>query len=35
MNGTIVAANRSDRRGAAFTIRLPIVSQTQRLDAAA
>ena len=35
MNGTIVAANRSDRRGAAFTIRLPIASQPQRLDAAA
>ena len=35
MNGTIVAANRSDRLGAAFTIRLPIASQPQRLDAAA
>jgi two-component system sensor histidine kinase KdpD len=35
MNGTIVAANRSDRRGAAFTIRLPIASEPQRLDAAA
>jgi two-component system sensor histidine kinase KdpD len=35
MNGTIVAANRSDRRGAAFTIRMPIASEPQRLDAAA
>jgi two-component system, OmpR family, sensor histidine kinase KdpD len=35
MNGTIVAANRSDRRGAAFTIRVPIASEPQRLDAAA
>ena len=35
MHGTIIAANRSDRRGAAFTIRLPIASQPQRLDAAA
>src|SRR6516162_8996455 len=35
MNGTIVAANRSDRRGAVFTVRLPIASQPQRLDAAA
>jgi two-component system sensor histidine kinase KdpD len=35
MNGTIVAANRSDRRGAVFTIRLPIASEPQRLDAAA
>jgi two-component system, OmpR family, sensor histidine kinase KdpD len=35
MNGTIIAANRSDRRGAIFTIRLPIASEQQRLDAAA
>ncbi len=35
MNGTITAANRPDRRGAVFTIRLPIVSEPQRLDAAA
>src|SRR5215469_2475390 len=35
MNGSIVAANRSDRRGAVFTIRLPIASEPQRLDAAA
>jgi two-component system, OmpR family, sensor histidine kinase KdpD len=35
MNGTIVAANRSDRRGAIFTIRLPIASEPQRVDAAA
>src|ERR1700751_1422896 len=35
MNGTIVAANRSDRRGAVFTIRLPIANEPQRLDAAA
>jgi two-component system sensor histidine kinase KdpD len=35
MNGTIVAANRSDRPGAVFTIRLPIASEPERLDAAA
>jgi two-component system sensor histidine kinase KdpD len=35
MNGTIVAANRSDRPGAVFTIRLPIASEPARLDAAA
>jgi two-component system, OmpR family, sensor histidine kinase KdpD len=35
MNGTIVAANRSDRRGAIFSIRLPMTSEPQRLDAAA
>jgi len=35
MNGTIVAANRSDRRGAVFSIRLPIATEPQRLDAAA
>jgi two-component system, OmpR family, sensor histidine kinase KdpD len=35
MHGTIVAANRIDRTGAAFTISLPIPRQRQRLDAAA
>ena len=35
MHGTIVAANCSDRSGAAFTISLPIPRQGQRLDAAA
>jgi two-component system sensor histidine kinase KdpD len=34
MKGTIVAANRTDRRGAAFTIRLPVPTK-QRLDSAA
>jgi two-component system sensor histidine kinase KdpD len=35
MHGTIVAANRADRRGAMFTIVLPIPRGQQRLDAAA
>jgi len=35
MHGTIVAANRVDRRGAVFTITLPIPREQQRLDAAA
>jgi two-component system, OmpR family, sensor histidine kinase KdpD len=35
MHGTIVAANRTDRSGAAFTITLPIPSERQKLDAAA
>src|SRR3984885_2967447 len=35
MHGTIVAGNRTDRRGAAFTITLPAVSESQKLDAAA
>jgi two-component system sensor histidine kinase KdpD len=35
MHGTIVAANRADRRGAVFTITLPIPDQRQQLDAAA
>jgi two-component system sensor histidine kinase KdpD len=35
MHGTIVAANRSDRSGALFTITLPIPRQRQPLDAAA
>jgi len=35
MRGTIVAANRTDRTGAAFTISLPIPRQRQRLETAA
>src|SRR6201996_9281558 len=35
MHGTITAANRTDRSGAAFTISLPIPRQQQKLDAAA
>jgi two-component system, OmpR family, sensor histidine kinase KdpD len=35
MHGTIVAANRADRRGAVFTITLPIPDERQRLDIAA
>ncbi len=35
MHGTIVAANRTDRSGAAFTISLPIPRERQNLDAAA
>jgi two-component system sensor histidine kinase KdpD len=35
MNGTITAANRTDRSGAVFTIRLPIPAQAQQLDTAA
>jgi two-component system sensor histidine kinase KdpD len=35
MNGTVVAANRSDRSGAVFTIRLPIPDPSQLLDTAA
>ncbi len=35
MHGTIIAANRTDRSGAAFTISLPIPHQRQNLDAAA
>jgi two-component system, OmpR family, sensor histidine kinase KdpD len=35
MHGTIVAANRTDRSGAAFTISLPIPRAQRRLDAAA
>jgi two-component system, OmpR family, sensor histidine kinase KdpD len=35
MQGTIVAANRTDRSGAAFTITLPIPRQRQGLDVAA
>jgi two-component system sensor histidine kinase KdpD len=35
MKGTVVAANRTDRSGALFTIRLPIPVQSKRLDTAA
>jgi len=35
LNGTIAAANRADRSGAAFTITLPIVEETRQLDTAA
>jgi two-component system sensor histidine kinase KdpD len=35
MGGSIIAANRSDRQGAAFTITLPIPEPTARLDSAA
>jgi two-component system, OmpR family, sensor histidine kinase KdpD len=35
MHGTISAANRTDRTGAVFTIRLPVSTQVQRLDTAA
>jgi two-component system, OmpR family, sensor histidine kinase KdpD len=35
MHGTIAAANRTDRSGAAFTITLPIPRRRQNLDAAA
>jgi two-component system sensor histidine kinase KdpD len=35
MHGTITAANRTDRSGAAFTITLPIPAKRQQLDTAA
>jgi two-component system sensor histidine kinase KdpD len=35
LKGTITAANRTDRSGAVFTIRLPIPAATQILDTAA
>ena len=35
MSGTIVAANRTDRTGAIFTITLPVPTETQQLDTAA
>jgi two-component system, OmpR family, sensor histidine kinase KdpD len=35
MRGTITAANRSDRRGAVFTIVLPVPAQAKKLDTAA
>ncbi|HKD26445.1 MAG TPA: sensor histidine kinase KdpD [Xanthobacteraceae bacterium] len=35
MHGTISAANRTDRPGAVFTIRLPVPAHAERLDSAA
>jgi two-component system sensor histidine kinase KdpD len=35
MHGTVTAANRSDRSGAVFTIRLPIPASGRQLDTAA
>ena len=35
MHGNITAANRTDRTGAVFTIRLPIPAKPQQLDTAA
>jgi two-component system sensor histidine kinase KdpD len=35
MKGTIVAGNRNDRRGAVFTIRMPIPAEAKLLDTAA
>jgi two-component system sensor histidine kinase KdpD len=35
MHGTIAAGNRTDRHGAVFTIRLPVPTQSKRLDTAA
>jgi two-component system sensor histidine kinase KdpD len=35
LRGTITAANRTDRAGAAFTIRLPVPASSQELDTAA
>jgi two-component system sensor histidine kinase KdpD len=35
MRGTISAANRTDRTGAVFTIRLPVPTQVEQLDTAA
>ena len=35
MHGTISAANRTDRTGAVFTIRLPVPTRVERLDTAA
>jgi two-component system sensor histidine kinase KdpD len=35
LQGTITAANRTDRSGAAFTIRLPVPASTEKLGAAA
>jgi two-component system, OmpR family, sensor histidine kinase KdpD len=35
LKGTITAANRADRTGAVFTIRLPVPAATQKLDTAA
>ena len=35
MHGTITAANRTDRTGAVFTIRLPMPANAEQLDTAA
>jgi K+-sensing histidine kinase KdpD len=35
MHGRIAAANRTDRKGAMFTITLPMAQDQQRLDFAA
>jgi two-component system sensor histidine kinase KdpD len=35
MNGTVAAANRTDRRGAVFTIRLPVPAAADKLETAA
>ena len=35
MHGSIVAANRVDRKGAVFTVTLPILSEPRRLETAA
>jgi len=35
LKGTITAANRTDRSGAVFTVRLPVPAATQKLDTAA
>ncbi len=35
MQGTIIAGNRADRSGAAFTITLPVPADSQALDTAA
>ena len=35
MHGTIIAANRTDRTGAVFTIRLPVPAERPQLDTAA
>jgi two-component system sensor histidine kinase KdpD len=35
LKGTITAANRTDRPGAVFTVRLPVPAATQKLDTAA
>ena len=35
LKGTITAANRADRTGAVFTIRLPVPAASQKLDTAA
>ncbi len=34
MHGTITAANRTDKKGAVFTIKLPIPAESRRLDTA-